>query len=81
MERCRIEGPTRLAGRIRDGVTALTREIMTLQAEGSHSKARTMIQNLGVVRPPVQAVLDRLNDVPVDIEPRFVTAQRLLQEQ
>jgi hypothetical protein len=66
--------------RIRDGVTALTREIMTLQAEGSYSKARAMIQTLGVVRPPVQAVLDRLADVPVDIEPRFVTAQALLQE-
>jgi hypothetical protein len=67
--------------RIRDGVTALTREIMTLQAEGSYSKARAMIQNLGVVRPPVQAVLDRLADVPVDIEPRFVTALALLKEQ
>jgi hypothetical protein len=66
--------------RIRDGVTALTRDIMTLQAEGSYSKARAMIQTLGVVRPPVQAVLDKLNDVPVDIEPRFVTAQALLQD-
>ncbi len=66
--------------RIREGVTALTREIMTLQAEGSYSKARTMIETLGVVRPPVKAVLDRLADVPVDIEPRFVTAQALLQE-
>ena len=66
--------------KIRDAVTALTREIMTLQAEGSYSKARNMIQTLGVVRPPVQAVLDRLSEVPVDIEPRFVTAQALLQD-
>ena len=66
--------------RIREGVAALTREIMTLQAEGSYSKARTMIETLGVVRPPVNTVLDRLADVPVDIEPRFVTAQALLQE-
>jgi hypothetical protein len=66
--------------RIREGVTALTREIMTLQAEGSYSKARTMIETLGVVRPPVKAVLDRLTDVPVDIEPRFVTAAALLKE-
>jgi hypothetical protein len=68
------------AARIREGVAALTREIMTLQAEGSYSKARAMIQTLGVVRPPVQAVLDRLADVPVDIEPRFVTAETLLRE-
>jgi len=30
-----------------------------------------------VVAPPVQKVLDRLKDVPIDIEPRFVTAQEL----
>jgi hypothetical protein len=27
------------------------------------------------VRPEVQRVLDRLRDVPVDIEPNFVTAK------
>jgi hypothetical protein len=53
---------------------------MTLQAEGSYSKARAMSERLGTVRPPVKAVLDRLANVPVDIEPRFVTAQALLQE-
>ena len=68
------------AAKIRDGVTALTRDIMTLQAEGCYAKARAMIDTLGVVRPPVKGVLDRLADVPVDIEPRFVTAQALLQE-
>jgi hypothetical protein len=36
-----------------------------------------MIQTLAVVRPEVQAVLERLADVPVDIEPRFVTAEEL----
>jgi hypothetical protein len=66
--------------RIRDAVTALTREIMTLQAEGSYSKAKAMIERLGTVRPQVKAVLDKLATVPVDIEPRFVTAQALLQE-
>ena len=68
------------AGRIREGVTALTREIMTLQAEGRYDLARAMIDRLGVMRPQTRAVLDRLGDVPVDIEPRFVTARALLQE-
>ena len=27
-----------------------------------------------VIRPEVQRVLDKLKDVPVDIEPRFVSA-------
>jgi hypothetical protein len=63
--------------RIADAVTALTREIMTLQAEGSYSKARDLLDRLGVVRPEVQKVLDRLVGVPVDIEPRFTTAAAL----
>ncbi len=59
-------------------VTALTRDIMTLQAEGSYSKAKDLIDRLGIIRPQVQKVLDRLTSVPVDIEPRFVTADKLL---
>jgi len=31
-----------------------------------------------VIRPAVKAVLDRLTRVPVDIEPRFTTAEELL---
>jgi hypothetical protein len=66
------------ATKIRDGVESLTREIMTLQAEGSYAKARSLIDTLGVVRPETRAVLDRLSEVPVDIEPRFTTADQLL---
>jgi len=56
-----------------EAVTGLTREIMTLQAEGSYAKAKSLIERLGVVRPSVQAVLDKLTAVPVDIEPNFTT--------
>jgi hypothetical protein len=58
-------------------VTSLTRDIMTLQAEGSYQKAKALIDSLGVVRPQVQQVLDRLTSVPVDIEPKFTTAATL----
>jgi len=34
-------------------------------------------ERLGVIRPLVEAMLDTLKDVPVDIEPRYVTAQQL----
>ncbi len=66
------------AARIRDAVSSLTRDIMTLQAEGSYQKARQLIDTLGVIRPQTKAVLDKLTNVPVDIEPRFVTAIDLL---
>ena len=64
--------------RIRQNVIDLTRDIMTLQAVGGYTDAMQMIEKLAIIRPPVQMVLDRLKDVPVDIEPRFVTAQQLV---
>jgi hypothetical protein len=57
-----------------EAVTSLTRDIMTLQAEGSYEKAKELITTLGIVRPQVKAVLDKLAAVPVDIEPRFTSA-------
>ncbi|MFI5183493.1 MAG: hypothetical protein ACHQNV_03775 [Vicinamibacteria bacterium] len=59
------------------GAAALTAEIMTIQANGDYAKAKEMIARRATIRPEVQKVLDRLNDVPVDIEPRFTTAAQL----
>ena len=64
--------------KVKSAVTALTGELMTLQAHGDHSRAVQMLASLSVVRPPVQKVLDRLTQVPVDIEPKFTTAEALL---
>ncbi|HEY7290215.1 MAG TPA: hypothetical protein VH583_10300 [Vicinamibacterales bacterium] len=63
--------------RVKEGVTGLTREIMTLQAEGNYAGAKALSDRLGVVRPPVQQVLAKLTSVPVDIEPRFPAATGL----
>ena len=60
--------------KIADAVTSLTRDIMTFQAEGNYAKAKDLLDRLGVVRPPVQKVLDRLTNVPVDIEPNFTSS-------
>ena len=63
--------------KIKDGIAALTRELMILEAQGSYSKAKDSIVKLGIVRPEVQRVLDKLAGVPVDIEPIFVTTTKL----
>ncbi len=65
------------AGRIKEGVAGLTREIMTIQAEGDYQKAKSLTERLGIVRPVVQKALDKLTSVPVDIDPRFSTATQL----
>jgi Peptidase family M49 len=65
--------------RVKEGVAGLTREIMTIQAEGDYAKAKALGERLGVVRPPVQQALEKLKSIPVDIEPRFTTADQLLE--
>ena len=63
--------------RIRDAVTALTTELMTLQATGDFDAAERILETRGVVRPEVQRLLDELAGIPIDIEPHYVTAESL----
>lgn len=60
--------------KIKDAVRKLTSDILTLQAEGSYEKAKAMRERLGVIRPEMQAALNKLKGVPVDIEPGFPLA-------
>jgi hypothetical protein len=62
----------------KEAVAGLTHDIMTIQAEGNYAKAKELGDRLGVVRPVVKKALDSLAAVPVDIEPRFTTADRLV---
>jgi hypothetical protein len=59
-------------------VTALTHNIMTLQAHGDYAGVKQLLDRMVVIRPEVQRVIDNLSDVPVDIAPKFVTAEELL---
>src|SRR6478735_157998 len=59
--------------KVKQGVAGLTTEIMTIQATGDYARAKALLQRLAVIRPEVQVMLDRLGDVPVDIEPHYVT--------
>ncbi|MDH4260844.1 MAG: hypothetical protein OEW16_11165 [Gammaproteobacteria bacterium] len=63
--------------RAKKGIIGLTRELMTLQATGNYAGTKRFLDRLVVIRPEVQAVLDRLGGVPVDIRPRYVTAESL----
>jgi hypothetical protein len=66
--------------RIKEGVAGLTRDIMTIQAEGDYAKAKALGERMGIVRPEVQKALDKLASIPVDIEPQFKTADQLLSQ-
>jgi hypothetical protein len=64
--------------KIREAVSGLTHDLMTLEAEGNYAGAQDLLKKMVVVRPEVQRVLDKLKSVPVDIEPSFVGAAQLL---
>ena len=59
------------------GVIGLTHELMTLQATGDYEGTKRLLDRLVAIRPEVQVVLDRMDKVPVDIRPRFITAEGL----
>jgi hypothetical protein len=61
----------------RKAVEGLSRELLTIQATGDYDRGKRLMDRLVVLRPEVQAVLSRLDGVPVDIRPRFVTADEL----
>jgi hypothetical protein len=63
--------------KVKQAVAGLTHDIMTIQAQGDYAKAKAL-EATGVVRPEVKRALDKLTDIPVDIEPRFPTAEALL---
>ena len=65
--------------KIKGAVEGLTRQIMMLQAHGDYAAAQALVAT-ATVRPDVQKVLDRLSGVPVDIAPRFTTADALEQQ-
>jgi len=57
--------------KIKPVVAKLTGEIMMIQAEGGYDKAKALFEHYGLIRPEMQDILNKLNAVPVDIEPRF----------
>ncbi len=66
--------------RIKESVVSLTKQLMELQGRGDKAAAEALLAKLGVVRPQVQKVLERLKNVPVDIEPRYLTAEQLTRQ-
>ena len=61
--------------KIKDAIRKLTHDLLTLEAEGSFTSAKSMLDKFAVIRPELKQALDKLTDVPVDIEPIFPLAR------
>ncbi|HEX7049264.1 MAG TPA: hypothetical protein VF188_03545 [Longimicrobiales bacterium] len=51
--------------------------LLTVEAEGSYRKAGELLDTYGTVHPEMQAVVDRLDGVPVDIRPDYTVKQKM----
>ncbi len=60
--------------KVRAAVTGLAGEILTLQAEGSYSKGKALLEKYGVIRPAMAQALKKMGAIPVDIDPRYIAA-------
>lgn len=56
---------TKIKGAVRD----LVHELLEVEATGDYARAKKMLDELGVIRPPMARALDKLKDLPTDIEP------------
>lgn len=63
--------------KIKGAVQDLDHDLLTLEAEGNYNGAKEALDRLGVLRPVLKRAFDRLEGIPTDIEPIFVTAEEL----
>ena len=63
--------------RIKQAIADLDHDLLTVEALGDYAGAKKMLDELGVVRPVLRRALDKLQGIPTDIAPDFVTADEL----
>ena len=59
------------AEKIKDSVKAMAQKILILEGDGDYSKAEEFIGRYGKIDEVIQRTIDKLGDIPVDIEPIF----------
>lgn len=63
--------------KIKAAITELDHALLTVEAQGDYAGAKKMLDELGVIRPELRVALNKLQGIPTDIDPIFVTADEL----
>jgi hypothetical protein len=63
--------------KIKSAVRDLAHDLLTLEATGDYSGTARMFDHVGRPRPVMEKALERLKDLPVDIDPEPVTANKI----
>jgi hypothetical protein len=66
--------------RIKPALRELARDLLMVQALGDYEGAQKMLEQ-AVLRPPVAAAIERMRDIPTDIEPVFTMADAIAPRQ
>jgi peptidase M49-like protein len=55
--------------KIKGAVRDLVHDLLEIEATGEFARAKKMLDELGVIGPPLARALEKLKDIPTDIEP------------
>jgi hypothetical protein len=60
--------------KFREAIRSLANELLMIEATGDYARGKALLEKYGRSTPEIQAVIARLNDIPVDIWPVFAAA-------
>ncbi len=55
--------------KIKGAVRDLVHDLLEIEATGDYARAKKMLNELGVIQPALAKAIDKLKDIPTDIEP------------
>ncbi len=58
-------------GKIKEGIKELAQNLLILQGDGDYEKAAAFISRYGQLDELTKKIFEKLEDIPVDIEPKF----------
>ena len=60
--------------KMREAVRTLAHELLMIEATGDYDRATKLLDQYGVATPEIEAIMQRLEGIPVDIDPVYVAA-------
>ncbi|MEO8131257.1 MAG: hypothetical protein ABI822_29440 [Bryobacteraceae bacterium] len=64
--------------KVKGAVRDLVHDLLTIEATGDYAAAKKLLDGMGKLRPELTAAIQKLKDIPTDIDPVDVTADRLV---
>lgn len=66
--------------KIKPAVFDLVHDLLMIEATGNYLGAKQLLEEKAIIQPEVEAQLLKMDSIPTDIEPVFVTAKQLVPE-